>query len=48
MPTDDDIDLLYRTHSMAPKRGGAGGPEWGDRVVWEELHHKDPHPFWLD
>ena len=24
------------------------GPEWGDRVVWEELHHKDPHPFWQD
>lgn len=31
---------------MAPK--GGRGPEWGDRVVWEELHHKDPHPFWLD
>ena len=25
-----------------------GGPEWGDRVVWEELHHRDPYPFWLD
>ena len=47
MPTDDDIDLLYRTYSASPKRED-GGPEWGDRVVWEELHHKDPYPFWLD
>ena len=21
---------------------------WGDRAVWEELHRKDPFPFWLD
>ena len=47
MPTDDDIDLLYRTYSSSPKRDD-GGPEWGDRVVWEELHRKDPFPFWLD
>ena len=47
MPTDDDIDLLYRTYSASPKRED-GGPEWGDRVVWEELHHRDPYPFWLD
>lgn len=25
-----------------------GGPEWGDRAVWEDLHHRDPYPFWLD
>ena len=47
MPTDDDIDFLYRTYSAHPKRAD-GGPEWGDRVVWEELHHKGPYPFWLD
>ena len=47
MPTDEDIDFLYRTYSVQPKRED-GGPEWGDRVVWEELHHKDPCPFWLD
>ena len=47
MPTDEDIDFLYRTYSVQPKRDD-GGPEWGDRVVWEELHHKDPYPFWLD
>lgn len=47
MPTDDDIDFLYKTYSAAPKRED-GGPEWGDRVVWEELHRRDPYPFWLD
>ena len=47
MPTDADIDLLYRTYSASPKRDD-GGPEWGDRAVWEELHHRDPYPFWLD
>ena len=47
MPTDDDIELLYRTYSASPKRDD-GGPKWGDRAVWEELHHKDPFPFWLD
>lgn len=47
MPTDEDIEFLYRTYSVQPKRDD-GGPEWGDRVVWEELHHKDPYPLWLD
>ena len=47
MPTDADIDFLHRTYSASPKRDD-GGPEWGDWVVWEELHHKDPCPFWLD
>ena len=27
MPTDADIDLLYRTYSASPKRDD-GGPEW--------------------
>lgn len=47
MPTDDDIDFLYRTYSASTKRKD-GGPEWSDRVVWEVLHHKDPYPFWLE
>lgn len=45
--TDADIDFLYRTYSASPKRED-GGPEWGDRAVWEELRCKDPYPFWLD
>ena len=47
MPTDADIELLYRTCSASPKREESG-PEWGDRAVWEELHHRDPFPWWLD
>ena len=47
MPTDEDLDFLYETYSASPKRDD-GGPEWGDRAVWEELHHKDSFPFWLD
>lgn len=44
MPTDADIDFLYRTYSASPKRED-GGPEWGDRAVWEELRRKDPYPL---
>ena len=47
MPRDADIDLLYDVYSSSPKQGD-GRPEWGDRAVWEELHRKDPFPFWLD
>ena len=47
MPRDADIDLLYDAYSSSPKQGD-GRPEWGDRAVWEELHRKDPFPFWLD
>ena len=47
MPTDKDVDFLFKTYSVSPKRGD-GGPEWGTRVVWEELHKKDPYPFWID
>ena len=47
MPTDDDIELLYEAYSAGTKRDD-GGPEWGDRAVWEELHRKDPYPYWLD
>lgn len=47
MPTDEDVELLYETYAAGPKRDD-GGPEWGDRAVWEELHRKDPYPYWLD
>ena len=47
MPTDADIDFLFRVYSASPSRED-GGPEWGDRAVWEDLHHRDPYPFWLD
>lgn len=47
MPTDADIELLYRTCSASPKREESG-PEWDDRAVWEKLHHRGPFPWWLD
>lgn len=47
MPTDADIDFLFSVYSASPSRED-GGPEWGDRAVWEDLHHRDPYPFWLD
>ena len=47
MPTDDDIDFLYKTYSLSPKRG-MGVQNGVIEPVWEELHHKDPYPFWLD
>lgn len=47
MPTDADIDLLYETYGTNPKE--TDGPvEWGDGVVWEELHHKTPYPYAID
>jgi len=42
MPTDDDIDYLYRTYSQRrqPQEGPA---RWGDGTVWGELHKSDPY-----
>lgn len=33
---------------VAPRALGGhedGGPEWGDRAVREDLHHRGPYPF---
>ena len=47
MPTDADVDLLYGLYAGHP--GEAGGPVmWGDGVVWEELHHRTPYPYFID
>ena len=47
MPTDSDIDALYKTYAIGPKRED-GGPEWGDRAVWEEFHYKTRYPYAID
>lgn len=47
MPTDADIDFLFSVYSASPPRED-GGLQWGDEVVWEDLHHRDLYPFWLD
>ena len=40
------LDLLSRTYSVRHKCED-GGPEWGDRVVWEGLRRRNPYP-WFD
>ena len=47
MPADADIDFPLRVCSASPSRED-GGPDWGGGAVWEDLHHRDPYPFWLD
>lgn len=47
MPTDEDIDQLYSLYA-AEKRREDGGPEWGDRAVWNEFHTQTPYPFSID
>ena len=38
MPTDDDIADLYRRLAYEPQKR-EGPQEWGDGLVWSELHH---------
>ena len=47
MPTDADIDFLFSVYFTSTSHED-GGLEWGDRVVWDDLQHRDPYPFWLD
>jgi hypothetical protein len=41
MPTDDDIADLYRRLAYGPRKRD-GPQEWGDGLVWSELHHSTP------
>jgi len=41
MPTDDDIDDIYRSMTERGQRFDAI-PRWGDAIVWGELHRNDP------
>lgn len=47
MPTDADIDLLYEKYASTPKDMDEPA-QWGDSLVWEELHHKTRYPYSLD
>ena len=47
MPTDADIDFLFSVCSASPSRE-AGGPEWDDGAVREDLRHGARRPFWPD
>ena len=41
MPTDEDIADLYRRIVYEPQKRD-GPVEWGDGLVWAELHHSTP------
>lgn len=41
MPTDDDIDAIYKELTY-PESNRETIPQWGDAIVWGELHTQDP------
>lgn len=46
MPTDQDIENIYQRHHMHTQPH-ATIPQWGDAIVWSELHHTTPyHNTW--
>lgn len=46
MPTDGDIEAIYRQMTMPEQRFDTI-PQWGDAIVWSELHNVDPwHDSW--
>lgn len=47
MPTDKDIDFLYDQYAPASNKGNEP-VEWGDGLVWSELHHSTPYPYSVD
>lgn len=47
MPTDKDINLLYETYVSVP-HSERDPVEWGDGVVWNELHNSTPYPYSLN
>lgn len=47
MPTDEDIDLLYELYAINPK-STTGPVEWGEGIVWNELHRSTPYPYSID
>lgn len=47
MPTDKDIDLLYETYASTPT-STREPVEWGDGIVWNELHNSTLYPYSVD
>ena len=42
MPTDSSIRAVYERLSQQDKLQGTI-PQWGDAIVWSELHHSEPY-----
>lgn len=43
MPTDTSINEIYKKMTRQEKLSGTI-PEWGDAIVWSELHHSAEYP----
>lgn len=43
MPTDKSINEIYKRMTRQEKLSGTI-PEWGDAIVWSELHHSAEYP----
>lgn len=47
MPTDKSIADIYRKMTNQEKLSGSI-PDWGDAIVWSELHHSGEYPSYWD
>ena len=47
MPTDKSIDVIYKKLTKQEKLSGSI-PEWGDAIVWAELHHSAEYTNYWD
>lgn len=47
MPTDKSIAEIYQKMTNQEKLSGLI-PEWGDAIVWSELHHSGEYPSYWD
>lgn len=47
MPTDDDIDFLYENYGITQDCGNEP-VEWGQGLVWNELHTSTRYPYSVD
>lgn len=47
MPTDKSIAEIYKKMTKQEKLSGLI-PDWGDAVVWSELHHSGEYPSYWD
>lgn len=47
MPTDKSIAEIYRKMTNQEKLSGSI-PDWGDAIVWSELHHSGEYPSYWD
>lgn len=47
MPTDQSIANIYKKLTSREKLDSSI-PNWGDAIVWSELHHYSKYPVYWD